>query len=107
MTTALIKTRSDHRKLMALITPVAVTISTTTLPNGKVSTAYNQTVAATGGKGTLKFSATGLPAGLSISSGGVITGSPTTAGANPNVKVTAADDFSNSTTKTFALTIDP
>lgn len=56
-------------------------ISTTTLPDAYVGTAYSQTLAATGGSGAKVWSLTSgtLPAGLSLSSGGVISGTPTTA----------------------------
>jgi hypothetical protein len=53
-------------------------ITTASLPTGTVGTAYSQTVTATGTP-TPTFTATGLPAGLSISSTGVISGTPTTA----------------------------
>ena len=56
-------------------------ITTTTLPNGFVGTAYTPTtVTASGGTGPYTFTATGLPAGLVISSAGQITGTPTAAG---------------------------
>ncbi|MCU1329149.1 MAG: hypothetical protein JWN34_4519, partial [Bryobacterales bacterium] len=60
----------------------AVTLTTTTLPAGTVGIAYNQTLAATNGVAPLTFSiATGtMPGGLTLLSGGTITGTPTTAG---------------------------
>jgi hypothetical protein len=55
--------------------------------------------------GTLRYSATGLPAGLSInSSTGLITGTPTTAGSN-NVTVTATDSTGPSGATQFTWTI--
>lgn len=53
---------------------------------------------------TLTFTASGLPAGLSISSSGLITGTPTTAGTS-TVTVTATDTTSafGSTTFSFAV----
>jgi hypothetical protein len=51
----------------------------------------------------LTFSATGLPAGLSISSSGLITGTPTTAGSS-TVTVTASSGTASGST-TFAWTI--
>ena len=52
------------------------------LPGGVGGTAYSQTFTATGGQGTHRFAlATGtLPAGLTLSSGGVLSGTPTVAG---------------------------
>ena len=57
-------------------------ITTTSLPNGTVGTAYSATLQATGGAGTLTWTVvTGsLPAGLSLSSSGTISGTPTATG---------------------------
>gem|GEM_PF-1744251 len=55
---------------------------------------------------TLTYSATGLPAGLSISSGGQISGTPTTAGTY-TVTVTAKDTTGASGSTTFTWTVNP
>jgi Phosphoesterase family/Putative Ig domain len=56
---------------------------------------------------TLTYSASGLPAGLSISSStGLISGTPTTAGTG-NVTVTATDTTNASGSTSFSWTIDP
>jgi eukaryotic-like serine/threonine-protein kinase len=55
---------------------------------------------------TLTFSATGLPAGLSISTTGMITGMPTQVGPN-SVTVTALDSTGVSASTTFQWTITP
>jgi len=57
-------------------------ITTTTLPDGVRGQAYSQQLAATGGSGTGTWtvSAGTLPPGLSLSSAGKITGSPTEVG---------------------------
>jgi len=59
-----------------------ITITTTTLPNGTVNTAYSQTLTSTGGTGTVTWSldSGSLPPGLSLNSSGTISGTPTTAG---------------------------
>ncbi|MBI5399600.1 hypothetical protein HZB07_03175, partial [Candidatus Saganbacteria bacterium] len=61
--------------------PAAPTITTSSLPSGTVGIAYSQALAATGGTTpyTWSISAGTLPAGLTLSSAGVISGSPTTA----------------------------
>ena len=57
-------------------------ISTTTLPEGSVGAAYSQALVSTGGTGTLTWTSSGaLPAGLSLSASGTISGAPTAAGA--------------------------
>ncbi len=63
--------------------PTPITITTTTLSQGTTNTAYNSTLAATGGSGTFTWSlasGSNLPAGLTLSAAGVISGTPTTAG---------------------------
>jgi hypothetical protein len=51
------------------------------LPTGSTGVAYNQAVSASGGNPPYTFSGvTGLPAGLTMSASGVISGTPTTAG---------------------------
>ncbi|GLQ86469.1 putative Ig domain-containing protein [Dyella flagellata] len=56
-------------------------ISTTSLPNAAVGTAYNQTISGAGGTPSgYSFTSTSLPAGLTLSTGGVLSGTPTTAG---------------------------
>jgi uncharacterized protein YhjY with autotransporter beta-barrel domain len=76
--------------------PVGDPTFTVTLPSatGAVGVPYNggaEAVTVTGGRAPYSnFSATGLPAGLTMSSAGVISGTPTTAG-NATVVVTASD----------------
>ena len=80
-------------------------ITTASLPNGEVGTAYSQTLAATGND-TITWSVSGtLPAGLTLNSDGTITGTPTTANTY-NFTVTATND-SGSDSKEYTLTIDP
>ncbi|HEY0520336.1 MAG TPA: putative Ig domain-containing protein, partial [Ilumatobacteraceae bacterium] len=57
-----------------------ITVTPTALANGQTNLAYSATMVATGGTAPYTWSATGLPAGLAISAGGVISGTPTAAG---------------------------
>jgi len=61
--------------------PIPITITSTTLGQGTINSAYNTTLAATGGSGTFTWSVSSgnLPAGLALSTAGVISGTPTTA----------------------------
>jgi hypothetical protein len=91
---------------------VGTTSNTVTVTNpgsqtGTVGTAASLQIAATDSASgqTLTYSATGLPAGLSISSStGLISGTPTTAGSN-SVTVTAKDTTGASGSATFSWTI--
>jgi hypothetical protein len=64
------------------INPPSLTINPASLPAGSVGTAYNQTLTATGGTGPFTFSilSGALPNGMTLSSAGVLSGPPTTAG---------------------------
>lgn len=67
-----------------------LTINPPTLPNGVAGAAYNQTVTATGGTATYFFAlaAGALPPGLSLSTAGALSGTPTQAGSY-NFTITA------------------
>ena len=72
------------------------------LPAGTVGSTYSATLTATGGAAPYTWSATGLPAGLSISSSGTITGTPTAAGTQtPSLIVKDA----NGTTASSSLAV--
>lgn len=56
-------------------------ITTTSLASGTSGVAYSQTISTQGGGGTNVFTSLGtLPDGLSVSSGGIVSGTPTAAG---------------------------
>ena len=85
---------------------VLVVITQTTVPNGAVASAYDQTLTATGGAAPYSFviSAGALPAGLSLNTSGRLSGTPT-AGGVFNFTVRATDSVSQSATQAFSLTI--
>jgi len=69
-----------------------ITLAPPTLPAGTVGVAYSQQITASGGTGPYTFSvASGtLPAGLTLTAGGLLSGTPTTAGSSP-VTIQATD----------------
>jgi len=84
------------------------TITTASLTNGTVGTAYSQTLAATGTTPiSWSVSVGSLPAGLSLNAtSGVISGTPTAAGTS-NFTVKAANGISPDATKALSITINP
>jgi Putative Ig domain/PKD domain len=82
-----------------------VSITTSTLPSGTVNTPYNFQVLASGGVAPLTFTATGLPAGLSISAAGLITGTPSAAGTSTAAITVTDSNPSGHATATVNLPI--
>lgn len=84
----------------------ALSVSTGSLASGYEGTAYSATLSGAGGQVPYVWSiSTGdLPAGLSMSSAGVISGAPTTAGVY-NFTVQLDDSLEDSTTKAFTIII--
>ncbi len=82
---------SGARQYTLIICPV-IGISPATLPNGFVATAYNATLTATAGTAPFSFSTTAgaLPGGVTLSTGGALSGTPTTQGTF-NFSITATD----------------
>ena len=87
-----------------------LTISNTPLPLAVVGTLYSTSETASGGTPPYTFTATGLPAGLSINStSGAISGTPTTATSGPvavTITVTDSASPSNAAVSTSGLTIN-
>ncbi len=82
-----------------------LSITTTALPNGTVGTAYSQNLAATGGLAPYSWSYNGtLPAGILVTSAGLVTGTPTVAGSY-SFTVLVSDSKSTSTTQALTITI--
>jgi hypothetical protein len=93
----------------AITVNAGVSITTgTTLPTGYVGASYSQTLAATGGSGTgyswAVASGSTLPAGLTLSAAGLLSGKPTTAG-TPSFTITVTDSAQNTASATFAIAI--
>jgi hypothetical protein len=87
-------------------TPLPPSVTTTSLPKATTGSPYSATLAAKNGAAPISWSATGLPAGLSLDSmTGVISGTPT-AGATDTVTVTPHDhDGQNGSAKALSLQV--
>lgn len=87
----------------------ALLITTTSLPNGTVGTAYSQTLAASGGTTPYSWSLSvgSLPRGLSLNSAsGTISGTPSTAGTS-DFTVQVTDNAGNTARQALRITINP
>jgi Putative Ig domain len=84
-----------------------VQITTTQLPDGTANSPYSATLAATGGTAPYVWSATSaLPAGLTMSSTGAISGTPTASGQSMlTVKVEDSEETPQSTQISLALDV--
>ncbi len=102
-------TRQDGDQVWrAFVIEAILTISTASpLTGGDEDVAYSQTLAVSGGLSPYTWTVTAgtLPAGLTLSSGGVISGTPTTAGSS-TFTVQAEDANGVIKTKEFTLVID-
>ncbi len=88
--------------------PAVLSITTTSLPNGTVGQAYNQTVQATGGTGALTWSivAGTLPQNLSLNpTTGAISGTPNAAGTS-SFTVRVADTAGQADTQALSILIN-
>lgn len=87
-------------------TAIALALSPTALPNGTVGTAYSQTITTSGGTSPYTYTTTAgaLPTGLSLSSSGVISGTPTMP-ATSNFTITATDNASHTGNRAYSVTV--
>jgi len=85
---------------------VPLAITDTTLPSGQVNVAYSHTMTASGGTSPYTWSITSgtLPAGVTMSTGGVFSGTPTESGDFP-ITVEVEDQVPDTASKQFTLTI--
>lgn len=94
-----------NRTLTVASSTAAAPVITTTSPitAGSVATAYSKSFAATG-TGPITWSATGVPAGLTFTSGGLLSGTPLFPGTSE--LVVSATNSAGTTTGTFVLAIN-
>jgi hypothetical protein len=98
------------KPLTVTINPAVLVITTTSpLPSATVGASYSQTLAATGGSLPYTWSLLSgtLPAGLSISATGVISGTPTSSTTTATFVVQVMDGASQAASKTVSLAINP
>ncbi len=84
--------QTGSRAYTLIVAVPVLTMTPPTLPSGTVGVAYSQAFAATGGQAPYSFAVTAgaLPGGLTLATGGTLSGTPTTAGSF-NFTVTATD----------------
>jgi outer membrane autotransporter protein len=89
-----------------VISAPAIAVTPSTLPAGNVAVAYSQTLTASGGSPTYAFAVTAgaLPAGLTLTSAGVLSGTPTAAGSF-DFTITATDTLGFTGTQVYTLAI--
>ena len=95
------------RNFTITIDSAGPSITTTTLPNGTLATAYSQALGATDGTPPYTWTvfSGALPGGLTLSSGGHVSGTPTASGTF-NFAVQIQDAASITASKALTLTID-
>ncbi|MDP4029483.1 MAG: IPTL-CTERM sorting domain-containing protein [Gallionella sp.] len=86
----------------------SITLTPPPLPEGTQGVAYSRTITASGGTGPYIFSLTtgALPTGLTLSSGGIISGTPTATGTTTTT-VTAIDRNSCTGVQAYTTIINP
>ncbi len=90
-----------------LLTPLALAIPATTLAPAPINLSYSQTLVATGGLTPYTWSVTSgsLPTGLTLSAGGLISGTPTVAGTS-NFTVQVMDSASSTASAGLSITVN-
>lgn len=112
MTKRLIKTRKDHRQVRALLndntTTQTMLPAAGALTAGTIGTAYagvSFSLSAPVGNSHFAVSAGSLPAGLTLSDAGVLSGTPTGPAGNASFSVRGTDDFGNTVVNAYTLSV--
>lgn len=101
-----VNNRTCGELALAIESTTSLTVSTTAIPNAVQGQSYSFQLGATGGTGTNTWTTTAgsLPSGLSLSSTGVISGTPTAS--NPNTIAFKVTDGSSATaTKNLTIAV--
>jgi Putative Ig domain len=104
--------QSTSMELPLTISPLPLSITSSALPGGQLNAPYSATLTATGGTTPYKWSLTSgaLPTGLSLSSAGVISGTPTVTAASTPLTLQVSDAGGPQQTQAIVLPltiIDP
>lgn len=96
---------SADRAYSVVVNAPTIVVGPASLPNPTVGTAYSQTLSASGGTAPHTFFVTSgaLPAGLTLTGSGVLSGTPTSAGSF-SFTVTAADANSHQGSRAYTVT---
>ncbi len=83
-----------------------ITVNPTTLPNSAINVGYNQNITASGGAAPYNFTLVSgaLPTGLSLSPGGVLSGTPNAAGTY-NFTIKATDAVGCTGTRAYSIAV--
>ena len=97
----------NDQQFTTLTATAGLSIVTSSLPNGTIGVPYSQTLVASGGTAPYNWTtASGtLPSGLSLSSIGIISGTPTAAGSSSSITFTVTDSNSSAATTTLAINV--
>jgi hypothetical protein len=95
--------RSSTRRY-AMTVGTSLALLTADLPDALINVPYTQTLAALGGQPPYIFTATGLPAGFSLSPSGALRGTPLEPG-HAAVQLTVTDATNRQATQTTPLTV--
>lgn len=104
------QTASAALTLTVIAPGSTLAVTTANLPNGVVGAAYSQPLAASGGTApyTWSVAAGALPPGLTLSTAGLISGTPTTAGAFAfTVQVADASTPQQTAQASLSITVNP
>ncbi|MBH8567410.1 putative Ig domain-containing protein [Microvirga sp. STS02] len=97
---------SGSRSYTLTVAAPTIAVSPTTLPNGTQGTAYSQALSASGGTAPYTYAVTAgsLPSGLTLSSAGVLAGTPAANGTF-SFTVTATDAFGSTGSQAYSLVV--
>lgn len=87
------------------INPQLLITTKSPLPAATVAVVYSQTFTASGGAGGYKWSAAGLPSWLTMSTGGLLAGTPPLTATDSTFTVTVTDAANNTTSAPFVMPV--